>query len=105
MKPRIPATLAPLLVKIDSYIRQYNLRGQALASAASDVLDGLVLRNEIEPLIRRRLLEVIPYNDDAAGWWRRDDTTMCGRRYTVHLTERAVRALWPDRACGVKEGS
>lgn len=101
-KPRIPAASAPLLLKIDSYIRQYDMRGPGLASAASDVLDGLAMRHELEPLVRRRLLTVIPYGEDAAGWWCRDDSAMCGRTFSVHLTDRAMQALWPERAPGVE---
>lgn len=92
-KPRIPAACAPMLVAVDAYVRRYEVRGQSLADAASDVFDGWLIREELEPLIRRRLLAIVhdgcgPY-DGGIG--------LCGSGYTVRLTDRAQRSFWPDR--------
>lgn len=89
-KPRIPARCARFLAEIDNYIHRYNVRGQALPSAAADVLDGWATRAELEPLIRRRLLSVIRYGERPAEG-------ACGWEFSVHLTPRAMNALWPDR--------
>lgn len=82
-----------LLCAVDDYIRKHDLRGEILSHAASDVLDGAVTRTEIDDLVRRRLLDI--YRD---GGGPPGDPENCGTGWTVGLTERAMRALWPDRA-------
>lgn len=89
-KVRIPAGCVRFMSEIDSYIHRYNVRGASLPSAASDVLDGLAMREELEPLVRRRLLAIAKYGDGPAEG-------MCGWGFSVHLTPRAMNALWPDR--------
>lgn len=93
MKPRIKAESMQYLVKIDEYIREYDLRGEALLNAASDELDGAVYREEIDDLVRRKLLSVIKFTDEII--W---DGHICGYRWTVVLTPRAINLFWPARA-------
>lgn len=91
-KPHIPASCARFLAEIDDYIRRYDLRGPALLRAGADVLDGLALRSELEPLVRRRLLTIERF---AEGWI--EDDAMCGDDFTVAIAPRAVDCFWPDR--------
>ncbi len=91
-KLKLPGKSAPFLCEIDRYIRQYNLRGQLLESAAPDVLDGWAIRSELDPLVRRRLLSIVNYESRAA-----DDRALCGWQFTTKLTDRAISSLWPDR--------
>ena len=84
----------PILCKIDEYIRHYDIRGVVLRDAAADVLDGAVTRRELDDLIRRRLLTVVPY-EAGQGLGFGDD---CGSKWSVNLTERAIGAFWPARA-------
>lgn len=86
------------LREIDEFIRECDLCGERLRDhAASDVLDGYATRSELDDLIRRRLLTVIHYDDDESPPIRRE---LCGSTWSVDLTERAVRALWPHRMEG-----
>lgn len=98
MKPRklrISAASLPWLIAIDQYIRQYNITGaRGLYEAASDVLDGWALRHEIDDLVRRKLLTVVPTGESDY----RFDMSLCGMTWTVGLTDRAIAALWPHRA-------
>lgn len=91
-----------LIKRIDHYIEQHDIRGADLPHAASDVLDGLVVRCEVEDLVRRKLLRIVNLDGVAAGldelcgskpWW--------GTNWTVELTQRAVQVLWPARAAKV----
>jgi hypothetical protein len=96
-KPRINANSAPILLRIDEYIRQYNLRGRALFNAASDTLDGHSTRRELDDLISRRLLSVERFDGyEVTG--SPEDSRLCGHFFSVSLTERAMRAFWPSRA-------
>jgi hypothetical protein len=90
-KVRINAKSIPWLCEIDRYIRQYDLRGAEIVSAASDVLDGLAYRHEIDGLIRRRLLRIEPTLNGLS------ETSPCGGSWTVALTDKAASALWQDR--------
>jgi hypothetical protein len=80
-----------LLARIDGYIRQYDIKGEWLPSAASDVLDGAVFKHEIQDLIRRRLLTVV---NDCPPRRPKDE---CGESWTVHLTPRAINLFWKAR--------
>lgn len=92
-KPRIRASSVRWIVAIDRYIRRINLRGPNLYHAASDELDGHASREELMDLLRRRYLNLIPHEpSDRFG-----DGTICGSRWTVALTDRAMRIFWPDR--------
>jgi len=99
-KPRVPAKSWPILLAIDDYVRRYNLRGKRLADAASDVCDGGYTRAELEPLVRRRLLSIDRYCE-SRGYFPDDE--LCGRSFTVRLTERAMRRIWPARCTGAPQ--
>ena len=95
VKPHIRLESVRLLCDIDRYIREFDKPGydrRWLPSAASDVLDGAVDREEIDDLIRRRLLTVI--HDGETDEYGTSDS-LCGNGWTVHLTERAIKAFWP----------
>jgi hypothetical protein len=92
-KPRIRASSVRWIAAIDRYIRRIDLRGEYLHHAASDKLDGHATREELMDLLRRRFLNLIPHGpSDCFG-----DGTICGSRWTVALTDRAMRTFWPDR--------
>lgn len=94
MKPKINAKSARFLCMIDRLIKLYDIRGpQRLRDAASDALDGYALRRELDDLVRRRFLDVIPTGERAGD--RGSD--LCGTNWTVDLTERAMIAFWPKR--------
>jgi hypothetical protein len=93
MKPRINANSVKYITRIDQYIQQYDLRGADLLSAASDELDGAVYREEIEDLVRRKLLTVIRYEDDQMF----GNDNLSGFTWSVSLTERAIHIFWPNR--------
>jgi hypothetical protein len=88
-KPKIRASSAKWFNEIDRYIRQYNLQGEMVTHAASDVLDGWATREELTDLIKGRLLRVIRFS--------RDRDSICGGSWTVGLTDKAIRIFWPDR--------
>lgn len=83
-KPRLTPRAVRVLDRIDQYIRQYDIKGESLPHAASDVLDGLAWRSdpEIALLCKRSLLVTVPCGDEGRTW---------------HLTDRAISALWPHR--------
>jgi hypothetical protein len=81
-----------LLDRIHRYIREYDVQGRELPNAASDVLDGAVDREEIDDLVKRRLLEIVRYEKDEGYCGR-----LCGDSFTVCLTKRAIAAFWPGR--------
>ena len=93
MKPRINANSVKYIDRIDQYIKQYDLRGADLLSAASDELDGAVYREEVEDLVRRKLLTIIRYEDDQMF----GNDNLSGFTWSVSLTERAIHIFWPNR--------
>ena len=95
-KPRIRASSLPWLTAIDDAIRRHDIRGESLYQTASDVLDGWAERRELVDLCRRRLLTIVRNElcDIVADRGRE----ICGNYYSVLLTDRAIRAFWPDRA-------
>lgn len=101
-KPRLRPHSIELLNRVDSCIRTYDVRGQALVQAASDELDGAVTRDEIDELVRKGLLTVV--RDGRSEFPGAPYAQICGGDgYTVHLTEDAVAHFWSDRA-GVAHG-
>ncbi len=91
-KPRLTPQQARWIDRVDGYIRRYDCRGHQVFAAASDVFDGWLKREEVEPLVRQRLLQVFPIPADERSW-----TGLLGDRVTVEFTTRAVRLFWPDR--------
>jgi len=94
MKPRINANSVKYIDRIDQYIKQYDLRGTALLSAASDELDGVVYREEVEDLVRRKLLTIIRYDTDDYMF---GNDNLSGFTWSLSLTERAIHIFWPNR--------
>jgi len=88
-----------LMQAIGRYIERNDVRGVGLPHAASDVLDGLVVRCEVNDLVRRKLLRIVNLDGVAAG-----PDELCGSKpwfgtnWTVELTQRAIEMYWPDRA-------
>lgn len=91
-----------LIKAIGHFIEQHDIRGAELPNAASDVLDGAVVRCEVEDLVRRKLLRIVNLDGIAA-----DPDELCGSKpwfgtnWTVELTQRAIQVLWPERAAKV----
>lgn len=96
LKPRIKLSSVRWLLVIDEHIRHCDIRGpfSRFNSAAADPLDGLAYRDELEDLIRRGFLTVVPY-EASSGFER--DRRLCGTSWSVNPTEMMVRLLWPDR--------
>lgn len=61
--------------------------------AFCDTHDGNLYEEEVEPLIRKRLLIKIPmeFEDQRCG-------RLLGCRWSVFLTPYAIRIFWPDKA-------
>lgn len=93
MRPRLRPASYRLLMDIDRYIRRYDVRGRGLPYTASDALDGGVNRSDVDELVRRRLLAIVPL---AHGRHNVDD--LCGTSWTVELSARAIQLLWHERA-------
>lgn len=98
-KIRVSVASLALLAEVHEYIDQFDIRGETLSHAASDVLDGLVTREEVDDLVRRRLLSVVPY--DEPDEYDRERSALCGTTWTVSLTPRAMAALWPERMAAI----
>ncbi|MGV3724295.1 MAG: hypothetical protein ACO1SX_25655 [Actinomycetota bacterium] len=94
-KPTVRATSLQWLSEIDQLIRQYDYRGERLAEAASDALDGSASRRELDDLIRRGFLQVVRYGRDEGEPCC--DRWLCGRGWSVLLTAKAQAAFWPER--------
>lgn len=93
-KPRIRLRSLPILCALDRDIRRWNRRGWlSLQAAPSDLFDGWLNRRELDDLIRRRLLWVVPTGEREDGRGR----DLCGTTWTVILTPRAIQAFWPNR--------
>jgi hypothetical protein len=94
-KPRIHISSLPWLLAIAEYVHGYKRQDRdVLLHAPSDVLDGWATRVELDDLIRRRLLTVIPYDDVSES--DRERMPLCGSTWTVHFTDRAIQAFWPS---------
>lgn len=94
-KPKLRPGSYALLVEIDAYIRRYNLCGDDLRNAASDVCDGAVVRSDLDELVSKRWLVVEGYPADA-----NPDFALCGdlhRYWTVRLHQNAMKRCWPGR--------
>jgi hypothetical protein len=96
-KPRLSVSAYALLSRVDEYIVRYDLNGPRLSDAASDVLDGLVSRCEIDELVRKKILSIVRY-EPVNKYSQSNFDTDCGRTWTVVLTKRAISKLWPSRA-------
>jgi hypothetical protein len=95
-KPRVNVRSVPWLLCIDESIRRWRVRGRDnLRQAASDVLDGWATRAELDDLIRRRFLAVVPHDEITEIDRMREP--LCGSTWTVDLTERGMRTFWPSR--------
>lgn len=83
---------AQVMKEIDAYVERYDIRGEGIARAASDVCDGWVSRGEIDALIcgRRLKLEGKPEGMDSVFGW-------LGSYWTVSLTKREIERRYPGR--------
>lgn len=102
---RIRASSVPILLAIDQSIRSCNIRGpiERFRDVAADSLDGLVLRCELDDLVRRGLLKIVHQGfDDSMGRdpRRANDPALCGTSWSVDPSEKLIRALWSDRVTG-----
>lgn len=88
------------LREIDEYVQRYDCRGHSLRQAASDVLDGWADKRELQPFFRQKLMVMVRYDDFAdqrAEGIGPEMEHRCGMRWTVNLTDRAMKIFWPDR--------
>lgn len=85
-----------LLAQVDEYIKEYNLCGERLRDAASDVFDGQIAVWEAEELRRKGLMKFVP---DRSGHHPEPESILgyaaCG---SLELTKRAIKTFWPERA-------
>lgn len=91
-KPRINALLVKALRVVDRYVVEHNLRGLRILPACSDCWDGWLTRREVDPLVRQRLIVIIPLARN-----ERSGNGLLGDRVTVEFTEAAARHFWPAR--------
>lgn len=105
MKPRLDLTSYAILAECDRYIRQHDVRGDAVLHAASDVCDGHYFFSELVPLYRLGLIRPIDDSPAATRRARRMDRVdgLCGRGPTIEFTEKAARHFWPRRTCALME--
>jgi hypothetical protein len=101
-KLRINASSAKWLDEMDRHVRTCDIRGpiDRFRDVAADPIDGAAYREDLDDLIRRRLLRVVPYDfDDSMGRdpYRDMCQRLCGSSWSVDPTPRLIRALWPDR--------
>lgn len=93
-KPRLRPFSYKVLCEIGRYIARHDLKGRDMASAGPDVLDGWVVRCEVEELVKKGWLRVVGKP--------RDDDALCGEMFTSSwtavLTQRAIETFWPQRA-------
>lgn len=94
---RVSAKSISLLQELHTYVQRCDIRGPLarFSDVAADCFDGSYFREELDDLIRRRILHIIPYDSD--GIDRRRNPELCGTRWSVNLSERAVKKLWPER--------
>lgn len=93
LKPRLRPESYAMLLRIGAYITRYNVRGErALSFTASDVLDGDVTREDVDALVRARLLSIERFTGQRDALFE-----ACGSDWSVRLTPRAMRLFWPDR--------
>lgn len=92
---RLGPTTIEALVEIDRYIREGDCRGDGLRQAASDVLDGWATKEDLQTFFRQKLMVIV----DLGPFYEfpPECDKMCGQRWTVDLTDRAMRIFWPDR--------
>lgn len=91
-KPRLTLAEARMFCEVDNYIRRYGYGSVGLEQAFSDVHDGGLFRKEVDGLIRKRLLTVIPITEPPGP--REWDNGLMGYCFTVDMTERAMRVFW-----------
>lgn len=95
-KPRINARSARWLCAIDDDVWRCDVRGRyRLRMIAPDVLDGWATRAELDDLIRRRFLAVVPHDEITRD--DREREPLCGSTWTVAMTDRAMKVFWPHR--------
>lgn len=102
MKITVRPQSLPILADIDRHVRQCNIRGplERFRDVAADTLDGAVSRQDLDDLIRRKLLVVTKHGfDDSRGRdpMRWMDPTTCGVGWSVDPAPQLINALWPDR--------
>lgn len=93
--PLINVRSVPILCKIDEHIRQHNWTQYDIHGTASDVCDGHFYLRELRDLIRRDFLFA---SGAATGRYLRlghIPDELCGRLWTVDLTEKALVTFWP----------
>lgn len=84
-----------ILIQIDEYIKECDLRGPGLRDAAADTLDGAIFLNEAGELRRKGLMKFVP---DRKGP-RPAQSAILGYDAggSLELTKRAIGIFWPDR--------
>lgn len=90
-KPRLTLAEARYFCEVDCDIRRGGYSsGRDLEQAFSDRHDSGLYRREIDGLIRKRLLRIVPLLPD-----QEYDIGLMGYSFTVDMTDRAMRIFWP----------
>lgn len=91
-KPRLTPAECRYFDEVNRDVVRTNRHPSVMDQAFCDVHDGGLYEEEVHPLIRKRLLVKVPMEkgDTREG-------CLLGCRWSVFLTEWAVRTFWPDR--------
>lgn len=92
-KPRLTIAEARYFCEVDIYIRRFGRFPETLEQSFSEVHDGNLFRWEIDGLIRKRLLKIVPLSEPPGP--PEYDCGLMGYLFTVDLTDRAMEIFWP----------
>lgn len=98
MKPTLKLKSFLILAEIDEYVQQYDIRGIGLVQAPSDVCDGSYDRQELDELIRKRVLSICRH-DEPDPEYAEDEfsPSLCSYGWTVDFTPAAIKHFYPER--------
>src|SRR5271166_6423558 len=100
MKPTLKLASIKILAEIDEYIKEFDIRGIGLMQAPSDVCDGSFDRQELDELIRKKILSICWHDEIPRGERKYYDSwrpALCSHGWTVDFTPAAIKYFYPER--------
>jgi len=82
-----------MFARVDESIQRCGTGPSHLEQAFSEVHDGALYRHEIDGLVRKRMLRIIPISEPPGP--REWDSGLMGYLFTVDMTDRTMRWFWP----------